>query len=276
MIETHRSFGNMWECDENNHMNVQFFMKRFEEAFVVFEAFHRQAGKPSASVYHRHLRFHREIRAGESLQIFSGLVKEGEHKGGVVHHMINAVTGALCTTALDSIATPIDCDALVDEKQLSKAVPRGVPLRPNAPFDADSLLSSGQAMVANYNVIRSHDLDAQGNFIPSRIVSMFTDGAPHVWEKAGITTDWLNKNGFGRVAVEMRVDPLAKPNEGEPLRLVSHVGELEGRTFRLDHQIESILDKRIIATGSVRGLVMDLTTRKAVQMPDGFTGSFKN
>lgn len=276
MIETHRSFGNKWECDENNHMNVQFFMKRFEEAYVVFEALHKQTGASSIPIAHRHLRFHREIRAGESLQISTGVVKDGEYKGSVVHHMINAVTGALCTTALDNIATPIDCDALVDEKQLSKAIPRGVPLRPTTPFDADSLLSSGQAMVANYNVIRSHDLDTQGNFIPSRIVSMFTDGAPHVWEKAGITTDWLNKNGFGRVAVEMRVDLLAKPIEGEPLRLVSHVGELEGRTFRLDHQIESILDKRIIATGSVRGLVMDLTTRKAVQMPEGFTGSFKN
>lgn len=276
MIETHRSFANMWECDENNHMNVQFFMKRFEEAHVVFTALHNQTNPTNTRVNHRHLRFHREIRAGESLQIFSGHVSKGQYQGRIAHHMINTVTGALCTTALDSLASPLISDVLIDDKQLSKALPRGVPDSASVPFDADRLINAGEAMVANFNVIRPHDLDEEGNFIPSRIVSMFTDGAPHVWEKAGITTSWLNDNGFGRVAVEMRVDPIAKPTEGEPLRLVSHVGALEGRTFRLDHQIETVLGKTIIATGAVRGLVMDLTTRKAVQMPEGFTGKFSN
>ncbi len=123
-------------------------------------------------------------------------------------------------------------------------------------------------MVTNYHVIARDDLDRDGNFLSNRIVSMFTDGASHIWEKAGVTTEWLNANGFGRVAVEMRVSPLAKPEPGCALRMVSRVGGLEGRTIRIDHQIAEVGSGKIIATGSARGLVMDLTTRKAVQLPD--------
>jgi acyl-CoA thioester hydrolase len=276
MIETHRSFANMWECDENNHINVQFFMKRFEEAYAVFCTLDNHSSRLSNSVTHRHLRFHREIRAGESQLISSGVIKSGEHKGCLIHIMTNAVSGEVCTTALDCLSSPMACENFVDDTYLSLALPRGVPSKPEGPFESNSLIQSGEAMISNYNIIRSHDLDPEGKFLPSRMISMFTDGAPHIWEKAGITTNWLNENGFGRVAVEMRLDPITNPPEGEALRVVSRAGALEGRTFLIDHQIETVAEQTIIATGSVRALVMDLTTRKAVQLPEGFTGSLTN
>ena len=37
-VESHRSFVNTWECDDNAHMNVQFYFKRFDEAVAVAES----------------------------------------------------------------------------------------------------------------------------------------------------------------------------------------------------------------------------------------------
>ena len=35
--ETQRAFVNTWECDENDHLNVQFYWKRFGDAAQVLQ-----------------------------------------------------------------------------------------------------------------------------------------------------------------------------------------------------------------------------------------------
>ncbi len=103
MIETHRSFANMWECDENDHMNVQFFIRRFDEAMAVYATLCGDGTATARLVRHRHVRFYREIRGGDSLLITSGKVADGPFKGRIVHRMVDAISGVLCTTALDDL-----------------------------------------------------------------------------------------------------------------------------------------------------------------------------
>lgn len=269
MIETHRSFANTWECDENKHINVQFFFKRFEEAREVFVQ-KTQTNITTGLATTRHVRFHKEVHAGDSLKIDSGVIASGDYSGALAHRMINSTNGELCTTALDF---PMHWENVPEfsNTHLGEVIPRGLPSGNIPVLDTDKLLRAGEAMITNYTILRRHDLDHQGNFLSSRIISMFTDGAPHIWEGAGVHTQWLNKNNFGRVAVELNVSTHAKPQIGNALMLISRVNEIEGRTFRIDHQIETVKDRKVIASGSVRCLVMDLKARKAVFLPDSLS-----
>lgn len=276
MIETHRSFVNRWECDENSHMNVQFYLKRFDEASRIYRALVPATGA-AGDLAMRHVRYHKELDEGDGAIIRTGLVSEGPFKGRMVHVMTHAITGEICTTALDTITTadiPGDNPAAVFLDTVPDAVlPRGLDAGLIEPAQVDELLASGRAITTHYSIVEADELAGNGTLITNRIVSRFTDGAPHVWDHGGVTTSWLQENNFGRVAVEMKIMSAAACEPGTALRLISWVAEVSGRTMRIQHQLQEINGGAVVALGAVRCLVMDLEKRKAVALPEGLAAS---
>lgn len=266
MIETHRAFTNRWECDENSHMNVQFYLKRFDEAARILDTL---TGIDSqAHLIVRHVRYHSELHEGDGTITLSGRV-EGLGQNGIAHVMSHSRTGTICTTAWDTLSDKFDDKVPVaDARALEAAAPRGLSTGPVETTDARGLLADGKAVATNYSVVEALDLAPDGRMYTNRIVSRFTDGAPHIWDFAGVASDWLQENGYGRVAVEMKIMPIGKPQTGEALRLITFVPDRAERTFRVSHQLESLTTGEVIARGDVRCLIMDLEKRKAVHLPD--------
>jgi acyl-CoA thioester hydrolase len=60
-IETLFSFVNCWECDENDHLNVQFYLARFEEADRQFRLLSGLSDALAGARRARHLRYHEEL-----------------------------------------------------------------------------------------------------------------------------------------------------------------------------------------------------------------------
>jgi acyl-CoA thioester hydrolase len=99
MIESNRSAVNPWECDTNAHMNARFIMSRFSDAQGQMWAHaglgrHQQAeaGLATATVEMRLIYF-RELRAGDTLVVRTGLVEAGPKTLRYRHWMFNAATG---------------------------------------------------------------------------------------------------------------------------------------------------------------------------------------
>lgn len=99
MIESNRSAVNPWECDTNGHMNARFFMARFSDAQGHMWAHaglgrHEQAaaGLATATVEMR-LVYFRELMAGETLVVRTGLVGTGGKTLRYRHWLFNAETG---------------------------------------------------------------------------------------------------------------------------------------------------------------------------------------
>lgn len=99
MFESNRSVVNTWECDTNGHMNARFFMARFSDAQGHMWAHaglgrHQQtaAGLATATVEMRLIYF-REMMAGETLCVKTGLVEAGEKTLRYRHWLFNAETG---------------------------------------------------------------------------------------------------------------------------------------------------------------------------------------
>jgi acyl-CoA thioester hydrolase len=276
LFETHRSFVNTWECDENDHMNVQFYFKRFEEA-ADFLAIQCELETYNPMLLCRHVRYHKELRSADSTIVNSGIVEVLSDRIKIAHQMVNTTTGTLSASALDTVslgkqeAPPIRLPRAPVEF-LEPVLPRGVADGPSEPFDSGILLGTGKATLSNHSIVRDFDLDEKRCLLTSRIISRFTDGAPHIWDHFGITTDWLAQTKNGRVAVELKLTPLATAKPGDALRLVSNIPESQGKTFLVRHQLENAATGEIIARGDVRALVMSLITRRAIELPDFIGG----
>ncbi|MFP1632887.1 thioesterase family protein [Zhengella sp. ZM62] len=263
MIETHRSFVNTWECDENAHMNVQFYMKRFDEAARFFALAHggdHMAGLPPV----RHVRYHSELAAAQSAVVRSGVIASGPLAGRVVHRMEENATGRLCATALDGPGAP-ESGAIADEAEAAPALPRSIDPSPRPGLDKAAMLAAG-GVIAHRCIVTPAECDAKGRLTQQFHISRFTDGAPHVWDHAGISTRWLNDNGLGRVAVEMQIRHHNPAMAGDALILVSRAETGASKTIRLHHELFRATDGMPVASGEVVGLVMDLATRKSVKL----------
>lgn len=273
-IETHRGFTNSWECDENAHLNVQFYYRRFEEASRFFMLAQGATVGDSEAVRRRHVRYHRELHEGDGTVIHSKAFHQGDSLR-ILHRMTNTRTGHLAASAMDTIsrnsglgsAAETFPDDPANDEMISPGLPRGLADETHLPVATAGMIEDGSAIITNRSILRAGDCSQDGRMHSSAIISRFTDGAKHVWDHAGITANWLTGNGYGRVAVEMNLTRHTDPAGDDALVLVSWVPKAEGRTFVIRHQLESATTLQPVAGASVRCLVMDLETRRAVSLP---------
>jgi len=269
-VETHRSFINTWECDENAHMNVQFYLQRFDEA-ARFYCFHRGInGENYRLPATRHVRYHKELVAARCTITRSATIATGPLAGYDIHLLEDALTGALCATALDA-PSGIAITADGEIEALEKALPRSFAAEPATPKSREEILEL-DGLLASQTVVHPYECDTDGFILERAIVSRFTDAAPHVWNNAGIGTDWLDRNCYGRVAVEMKITHHNVPRNGTLLMVFSTAWIESGKIIHLRHEMIDAATGEPCITGDVAALVMDLATRKSVTLPKEISG----
>ncbi len=265
MVETHRSFVNTWECDENAHMNVQFYLKRFDEAARFHAAMTANTGLDRPLPRVRLVRYHGELHGASTALIRSATIADGPYAGCPVHIMENTETGALSATALDSDHLPMT-GPTVEASRIEKALPRSLDLAAANPIAPDDILKAG-GMVSHRCIVQPAECDAHGHLLEQFHIARFTDGAPFAWELAGIGTGWLREKNYGRVALEMKITHHRPAMAGDGLVQFSVPSAPSGKTFRLRHEIVRLSDNAPIATGEVVSVVLDLAARKTVALP---------
>jgi acyl-CoA thioester hydrolase len=101
-----------WECDRFGLLTAAGFMARFSyavwhvgAAVGVGPAFYRN-GNVTAGLYY-HLRYHRPVRAGDTLAMVSALVQHSDRRHRFLHKLYDATTGALVASD-DTMGINID------------------------------------------------------------------------------------------------------------------------------------------------------------------------
>ena len=196
-LQTQVSFVNAWECDENDHLNVQFYFGRFEEADQHFRA---MVGlDPAFRRSARLVRYHAELREDDLVEVESGFAVSDDGTVGLVHALRRMTDGTLCATAYDGFdeherelyAFARRTDALTDlePKQFR---PRGVDDRLTAPMSRAQLQEAG-AFVTARSVIRPQDCNHENRALDRAHIGHFSDGASILWEKIGLTKAHINR-----------------------------------------------------------------------------------
>ena len=84
-----------WECDENDHLNVQFYLARFEEADRQFRLLSGLSDALAGARRARHLRYHEELYSGDTLVMRSHVAFDGPYMLTVVHELRRSADNVL-------------------------------------------------------------------------------------------------------------------------------------------------------------------------------------
>ena len=133
LVETYRGAVYPWHCDHMRHMNVMWYVGKFDEA--TWDLFRRlgltpselrRSGRGMAAVEQR-IAYERELHEGDVVVVRSGVVEVRDKAVRFVHQMYNAETGALsAVTALTAV-------------HLDTAARRAIPFPPSVAEAAKAL-----------------------------------------------------------------------------------------------------------------------------------------
>ena len=267
LAESARSVVNTWECDENAHMNVQFYFAHFDAAGRQFE---QSAGLDGAERKVRHVRYHAELRAAESIVIKSAIVPGGPHPVTVVHEMHELVSGRLAATALDSYRP---ADTFVPDQRYTisdipeAAMPHSFQAAPQTGEPRSQELLDAGGAVTFRGALHPLQADCSGNALDQTFISCVSNGAPHAWEHGGLSARWLAEQGFGRVAVEMKLSCVNGLKAGDLVHMITRFTGASRKAFTFSHYLFDSRSDRLGAVVEAAGLAMDLATRRAVELP---------
>jgi len=106
MLETYRGAVYPWHCDHMGHMNVMWYVGKFDEAtwnlfagIGVTPAFLREKNRAMAAVQ-QNITYRRELRAGDVVAIRSGVLEIRDKVVKFVHEMRDALSGEIAAVCV--------------------------------------------------------------------------------------------------------------------------------------------------------------------------------
>jgi len=265
-IQTVQSIVNTWNCDEVGHMNVQFYVAASSDANRAYGVAH-SINQPVMS-RRDHIRFHRELRAGDIFTVTSRASGATEGKLILSHELHNSATGVLAATLTSQTDLPADLDTEPYEPLMDEALPRGVPGVSSLPhFQLDDQAASNLIPIYQ-GVVHPEHCDETGLMRQQHIMGRFSDGAAHLWQQVGFDRDTMLKARRGTVVLEMRLDRLADVRAGTVLVGKSAMVEVMGRVLRFAHFLFDASTGALVATGEAAAVMLDLDARKTIAFSD--------
>ncbi len=265
-IQTVQSIVNTWNCDEVGHMNVQFYVAAASDANRAYAVSHGQNGPVLSS--RDHIRFHRELRAGDIFAVTSRA--SGAHEAGLIlsHELRNSATGVLAATLTSQTDLPSDFDSGPYAPVQDEALPRGVPGASSLPHLQLDDQAAGNLIPIYQGVVHPEHCDETGRMRQQHIMGRFSDGAAHLWQQVGFDRDTMLKARRGTVVLEMRLDRLTDVRAGTVLIGKSAMVEVMGRVLRFAHFLFDASTGALVATGEAAAVMLDLDARKTVAFSD--------
>ena len=106
MVETYRGTVYPWHCDHMDHMNVMWYVGKFDEGtwnffsmLGVTTSYLRDNGRGMAAVDQR-IAYRRELHAGDTVAVRTGVIEVRDKTIRFVHEMRNAETGEISAITL--------------------------------------------------------------------------------------------------------------------------------------------------------------------------------
>ncbi|NBN64260.1 thioesterase [Microvirga tunisiensis] len=274
--DTLLSFVNSWECDENDHLNVQYYFERFEESERQFRLLTGFSESQVGARRVRHVRYHREARVGTLLKVGACICFDGPHVLTVLHELRDANSGQLIATAIDGYNPAVDAARTLrsrfkdsQEAMAEAAAPRGLSATPPATrATLDGVLANG-GQLTHRSTVLARNLGSDGRADDTFALGCFTQAAPFVWERTPLTRDALQAMGAGRVAVEMKLAWASPVKAGDSVVVASGVTGCQASTFTMRHHMYEARTGRLVCICDAVVLPMSLQTRRALPLnPD--------
>ena len=283
-IEVWRGGVNAWQCDQMGHLNVRFYVAHAMEglaglagALGMGSAFSPR-GSATLAVLEHHIRFLKEARVGDPLNLTAGLLHTGEddlralmilaHSGEEAPAAV-VQTLAAHVSAADGRRFPWSQSALRRAESLRVRTPEGLgprSLEPGAPVRARTLAEADASGLIRYGAgaFGPEDCDVFGRAAAHRLMARLGDGAAH---GIAITREAAGEH-MGLAVVEYRIAYFEPPRAGD--RFVVRAGLVQAEPRRLGWSYWMFDPDTGAPLAGARSVLVpfDLDARKAATLPD--------
>lgn len=271
---------NAWECDENNHLNVRFYMTRLSQTMgFVALALEVPAACALVPTTH-HIRYRQELNTGDMAD-FRTRVIEVRDDSVVLHHELHRANDV--ATSFISIDRQIDraTGAAVAwsarQRELlsyfngalpERDAPRSVAFEESRqPLDLATARQRGLVEIYR-GMVQPWDCDVSGRMAVEQVMGRFSDGVGNLFSHMGLGVDQLLESGRGSVVVENRLTYDAMPGPGDLIISHSQIVEFLGKTMRFSHSMFNAASGQRIAGSEVIVAILDHASRRAVALSD--------
>lgn len=284
-VPTYQGMVCAWECDDIGHMNVQFYVAKADEAARLFFLMHGlghqhlESADQSISSRTTHCRYHKELRSGALVSGKTHVIKATADQLVLCHILSDGAVDEIAATLvvrydLVNSAGQIvpwsdaHCAAFARaEADLPEAARARSLTQDEAPAPLTLEASLKLPLFDIYQgMVQTEHCCVQGFMRPQFLMSRISDGAGHLWQKAGFDRYRLMEENLGTVVLETRVDFYKPIIAGQGLSVRSALLAVTGRTLHFRHFVFDIESGTQVGGGEVVALLIDMDARKSVPL----------
>ena len=274
LVPTFTTAVNTWQCDENAHLNVQFYTEFGHEASA--HLMHTLALGPraqaaaglSVNVQEDHIRYLREFRIVDTVEVRSAPVEVGERTLTLYHEVRNPADNALASTIVRRLEGdrpwPDSFRRRAEAARMelpASARPRSAGQTPLPDIRLEDCGRIGLIGVGR-TVIKPEECDEHGRFLPRRQFGRYSDAAPWLWNHLGFDRAAMQERGEGSVVVETLHSYRRPLKAGTLLVIMSGLAGYTDKILKLVHFAFDAESGTLAACSEGVGMKFDQKARK--------------
>lgn len=285
LVPCYRGSVNAWECDENNHLNVRFYLAKANQGLpFVLEAIglspaalEMMGARPRIRA--QHVRFLKEARPAAPLAVYAGLAASERHRLTLYAEIRHSLSGEVMATVLTELELagadggPRPVSPSRDAPRCTvpeHGAPRGLkaggePLRP----DYGSIGEMGFVEIGR-GAIAPWECDPAGEMELFQYVGRMSDSVVNLLAHFQTEEDLSRRShGIeGGALVELRIAWHAPLRAGSLFTIHSGIAAAGRKTQHFVHLFFDEASRACVATAQGIAVAMDLKTRRAIELPE--------
>jgi acyl-CoA thioesterase FadM len=276
-IETYRGTVHRWEVDNVDHFTVAYYFQRFADASLAlletlglgpeYVARARRGCVPAAS----HVRYMKELRAGDILHIASAVVAVDADGISIGHKLFDTGSGALCAAVVErtrhvhldgyaAVALSPEQQAAARARQITWDGP--APEQRPQPRGADGFVDGAREFVKPW------EIDVYGHSAPPFYIHRFSAANGHVLAAFGMTPAYQREQHRGFSTFEFQLAFLGALKAGEPVVVKSGLVHVGNSSLRVFHRLSNSRTGELVATLDQLGVHLDMDARRPAPLPE--------
>lgn len=274
LIPTFSTAVNTWQCDENDHLNVQFYTEFGHQASahlltaLGFGPRARRVAGVELKVVEDHVRYLREFRVVDAVEVRSAPLEVGERDLLAYHEIRNAGDGSVAATVRRRLASSHPWP----EAFRARAAAATVELPAHAQPRSVGKLALPEIVLADAprlglievgrSVVSPAECDEAGTFLPRHQFGRYSDGAPLLWNHLGFDRAAMQQRQEGSVVVEMLNRYRQPLRAGDPIVVMSGLAAFTDKVLTFTHFLFEAETGMLAACAEAIGMKFDQKVRK--------------
>ena len=274
LVPTFTTAVNTWQCDENDHLNVQFYTEFGHEASahllnrLGFGPRARADEEASVRVDFDHIRYLREFRVIDTVEVRSAPIEVSEHTLVLYHEVRNPADGSVASTIRRRVVSDKPWPAPVRERaeRATVELPAGAGPRSVGTLALPDLTLAEAERIGlidvGRTVVKPGECDERGELLPRHQFGRYSDAAPWLWNHLGFDRVAMQQRGKGTVVVEMLNHYRRPLKAGDLVAAMSGLADFSDRVLKFVHFLFDAESGTLAACAEAVGMKFDQKIRK--------------